>query len=458
MGVGLQTARALVIDNDFREAQAVLLALSKLRIGSVYLNGDVELLDEAQRFRGIRLAFVDMDLIGDGAASPEDYAANAASYLASVVAPDNGLLAVLIWTKHQEVAADFLSELRQQLPESIVLCLGTMEKPAQVVDDELEGQEEAADTIVEHVSQELQSAVGLHLLWEWEQLTHDAVTYSSDHLVEVVRQEPRIDLEDKARVEQGLVNAFGLLASAARERMAERGKEAASDAVLGLLPLLEDGVEHSSDRVLRIKEDNLERLLKVARDPNTLRDRSAEKRERFGRLNRMIHVSRWRDIETPLLPGNVYEIDDEILEILSFDRDSLFSSCAGSAYKNEEGQTEPKVIVAEVSPACDYAQNKVDTPRVLGGILMPIVRLNKIPSDDYIYKECGVFHFDTDEVAQLDAGTFHFALNARFFSGVSRGILEKRKSLFRIRRNTLVDIQAWLARYGNRPGVITLIS
>ena len=130
MSVGLQTARALVIDNDFREAQAVLLALSKLRIGSVYLNGDLELIDANCRFQGIRLAFVDMDLIGDGTTPPEEFAIHAANYLADAVAPDNGMLAVLIWTKHQEVAGDFLAELRLRLPESAVLCIGAIENHA----------------------------------------------------------------------------------------------------------------------------------------------------------------------------------------------------------------------------------------------------------------------------------------------------------------------------------------
>lgn len=375
MGVGLQTARALVIDNDFREPQAVILALSKSRIESIYLNGDVELLDESNRICGIRLAFVDMDLIGDGVTLLEEFAIYATNYLANAVAADNGMLAVLIWTKHKNVADDFLAELRVKLSQSIVLCLGTMEKPGQVVNGKFEFQEKVADSIVEKVSDELESAVGMHLLWEWEQLTHDAVTSSSDHLVEVVRKEPRINLRDKDSGAQGLVNAFGLLASATREREATHGKEAASHAVLGLLPLLEDGVEQSSERVLHIEEANLSRLLKIAKDPKTLRDRSAEKRERFGRLNRMVHVSRWQGDDTPLLPGNVYDVDNQVLEILSFDRDRLFNSCAGDAYKKEKGRIEPKVIIAEVSPACDYAQNKVDTPRVLGGILMPVARL-----------------------------------------------------------------------------------
>ena len=166
MGVGLQTARALVIDNDFREPQAVILAFSKSRIESIYLNGDVELLDESNRICGIRLAFVDMDLIGDGVTLPEEFAIYATNYLANAVAADNGMLAVLIWTKHKNVADDFLAELRVKLPQSIVLCLGTMEKPGQVVNGKFEFQEKVADSIVEKVSDELESAVGMHLLWE----------------------------------------------------------------------------------------------------------------------------------------------------------------------------------------------------------------------------------------------------------------------------------------------------
>ena len=85
MSLGLETARALVVDNDYEEARPVLLALSHLRIGSVYLNGDLELVDKAKGLRGVRLALVDMDLQGDGAASAEEQGAQAAEYVARAI-------------------------------------------------------------------------------------------------------------------------------------------------------------------------------------------------------------------------------------------------------------------------------------------------------------------------------------------------------------------------------------
>ena len=159
-----------------------------------------------------------------------------------------------------------------------------------------------------------------------------------------------------------------------------------------------------------------------------------------------------------MLPGNVYELTEELATILAFNSGDVFADLVGPAFKKEHGDTEPTVVVAEVSPACDFSQDKVKTPRVLGGALIPIEKLKKVPREDYIYKSFGVFHFDGDQARGLSIGTFHFALNARFLSGVSRDSLENLTPLFRIRQNTLVDVQAWLARHGNRPGVITIAS
>ena len=458
MSFGLQTARALVVDNDFGEAQPVILALSRLRIGSVYLNGDVELVEGNDCFRGIRLALVDMDLVGDGGASPEELGVHAADYLAEALSPDNGMLAVLIWTKNEDAAGHFLAHLRVRLCGSVVLSIGTMTKPASVPVGESGPQGEAAEEIVDQVTEQLRAAAGMHLLWQWEQLTHDAVSASSENLIEVVRKESGVDLTNIASVATGLVNCFGLLASAARERRAANGREAATHAFLGMLPILEDGAEQSSDRLDQIEENALGALLIAVSDPKILRDRSLEARARFGRLNRMVHVSRWREEVTPLLPGNVYKLTKEFAGVLGLNVERLFSSLVGEAYKADVGNTEPMLVIAEVSPACDYAQNKVDVPRVLGGVLIPTEKLNKVQSHDYIYRSFGVFHFDAEEISGMSEGSYHFALNARFFTGVSIERLMERRSLFRIRRNTLVDIQAWLSRYGNRPGVITIAS
>lgn len=459
MSLGLQTARALVIDNDYGEAKGVLLALAKLRIGSVYLNGDLELVDnEDDRFRGIRLAFVDMDLIGDGNAAPEEYGAQAAEYLAKAVSQDNGMLAVFIWTKHTEASDQFFSELKKHLPNCSILHIGTMEKPRAADTDDPEAVNDAVEEIVRIITEKLDDSIGVRLLWEWEQLIHEAATKTSENLIGVVLSGQKPDERDLADMSSGLTRALGVLAAAARERRPDTGIEAASHSFLALLPVLQDGSEQASDSFRAIPEDKLADLLRVATDVGTAKDRSADRRTRFGRLNRMIHVARRYENDQPLLPGNVYVLDDAMQEGLDFDGNSLLLGVVGPNYQKDADGPDPVLILAEVSPACDYAQGKVDTPRVLAGALVPTSKLKNPPGDLFLYKQCGVFHFDDDEVEGLTGGTYHLVLNARFFAGLSSRKIQQRTPLFRIRQTTLVDIQAWLARHGNRPGVITVTS
>ena len=454
MPLGLRTARALVVDDVYEEAHPVLLALSRLGIGSVYLNGDVELLRDNGPFRGIRLAFVDMDLQGGGDIAEEDLGRHAATYLAGAVSHDNGVLAVLIWTKHAGAANAFFSEIRHRLPKSAVLELGVEQKPNPFADPD--ARDDAVSIIHKLVSDRLECAPGVHLLWEWEEVTHQAATTTSESLIEVVRNSPKIDLSSAASVSSGLSASLGLLAAAARDREARTGIEAATHAFSALVPILEDAADYPAGRPNSIGEPELAELLAVATDKNALRNRGAEERARYGRLNRMVHIARAQP-EAPLLPGNVYEVNDELGAMLAIDRERLVRSLVGDSYKEDAGDIEPKTMIAEVTPACDYAQEKVETPRVLGGALIPVDRLKNIPSEHYIYKSFGVFHFD-DEAYSVPNGTYHFALNARFLTGLSRQSLEDRTPLFRIRQNTLVDVQAWLARHGNRPGVITIAS
>ena len=456
MALGLRTARALVVDDDYQEAHPVLLALSRLGIGSVYLNGNVDLLSQDRPFRGIRLAFVDMDLQGAGGSlSEEDLGRQAGTYLAEAVSRDNGVFAVLVWTKHRDAAQSFFAEIRDRLPNSAVLELGVEQKPGSGSVTDEDALNEAVSVILKSVSERLESAPGLHLLWEWEELMHEAVTTTSESLVDVVRNSPGIDLSDAASVSSALSTSLGLLAAAARDRKAQTGIEAAGHAYSALVPILEDAADHPAERPDSIDEPRLSDLLTVATDKNALNDRSPARRARYGRLNRMIHISR-PDPGTPLLPGNVYEINHDLAPVLAFDQARLFDDLVEESYKQDAGGAEPKVIIAEVTPACDYAQGKVETPRMLGGALIPIARLKNVPSRQYIYKAFGVFHFDEDEQHGVAAGTYHFALNARFLTGLSAQSLEGRTPLFRIRQHTLVDVQAWLARHGNRPGVITI--
>ena len=258
---GLQTARALVVDDNYLEAQPVVLALSRLGIGSVYLNGDLELLPKNGPLRGIRIAFVDMDLVGDGTVAVEDLGRLAAKYLCEAVSHENGAIAVLLWTKNVSAAESFFTELRSLFSNSAVIELGVEKKPGDGLTSGREALDDAVDKIVTATTDRLGEAPGVRLLWEWEQITHEAVTATSENLIEVVRKGNGVDLSRSASVSSGLTATFGLLAAAARDRTARTGVEAAGHAISALLPILQDGAEHASQRSASMAESELSELL-----------------------------------------------------------------------------------------------------------------------------------------------------------------------------------------------------
>lgn len=452
MGLGLQTARALVVDDDLGEAEPVLLALARLGIGAVYLNGNVESLPPDEPFRGIRLAFVDMNLQADADAPAEEFGRQAGEYLAKALSPHNGMLAALAWTKRPEAASAFFAELRAGLPESAVLEIAVETKPAA-------GDERAAeDKIVSCIKDWLEGAPGVRLLWEWEQITHEAATSTTEDLVEVAGKGPRIKLSDAKSVSSGLTSTLALLSRAAQDRPPDTEVEAVRQAFSALVPILEDRAEHASEQFGSAGEGGIPELLAAAKDKQLPGKRTPPQRTREARLNRMVHVSRRPSFGHPPLPGNVYKIRGELAKLLPFKADQVLASIGATSKDQIPDGIQPIPVIAEVSPACDYANAKVGVPRVLGGVLFPGEWLKgKVPSDAYVYSQkFGLFRFDDGEVDGLAAGLFRLAFNARFLAGASAKSLGKGPPLFRIRQNTLVDLQAWLAAYGSRPGVITI--
>src|SRR5690606_38207202 len=109
------------------------------------------------------------------------------------VAVDNGVLAIFIWTKHIDAANQFFTEIKDLLPNSAILHIGTMEKPGLAGQNGSTSRKEDAERIVEAITKELERAIGIRLLWEWEQLIHEAVTATTENLIEVVRKDRRND-------------------------------------------------------------------------------------------------------------------------------------------------------------------------------------------------------------------------------------------------------------------------
>jgi hypothetical protein len=140
-----------------------------------------------------------------------------------------------------------------------------------------------------------------------------------------------------------------------------------------------------------------------------------------------------------LLPGNVYYIDinnDTKKDYLLTYFDSLPSEL-----------NEFKFLELEVSPICDYAQNKWKKSRLLSGVLYPENLSIKKNSHFYPIEPALLIN------EKLNRIVFDFQL----FKSLDKEIVKKRTTAFRLKRELLLDIIANLSGHVNRPG-ITFVS
>ena len=96
-----KNARVVIVDDDSNEVKDLLSVLAKDGVASLYYDG-LAANFPANPLRGIRLMFLDLRLSGLESQEDSNVASTAQNVFAHLVAPDNGPLVLVLWTKHSE--------------------------------------------------------------------------------------------------------------------------------------------------------------------------------------------------------------------------------------------------------------------------------------------------------------------------------------------------------------------
>ena len=123
----------------------------------------------------------------------------------------------------------------------------------------------------------------------------------------------------------------------------------------------------------------------------------------------------------------------------------LFNGKMDQYERKDELLSRIKHIFLEVSPYCDYAQNKWKMSRLLSGMLWPFDFDRKIKKADFVYKP---------PVILWDDQLWRIVFDLRHFTSIVFDRLKDKTPLFRVRHELLVDIQSRLATHVSRPGVM----
>ena len=380
----LRTSQVCVIDDEPKEYRRLLYALNELGLGCVHVRGDkVEELPKLP-FRGLRVVFLDMHLGTNGGMDARAVTAHTAKVFSCVVSPESAPIVVIVWTKFADLIASFRQSLFEEFPDFrgrlFFIRLDKPQPPARAHIEKLR----------QDVEKELGQLDPLQLLWNWDSLVQRAACGVTAELCRLASAQAQLGAADNEEQERSKM--LSALSSVLRLLLkAEAGKaaspEIAASTLLNVLgPLHSDRLENLSPKP---ELDSAAALLAVEAVPVT----PAE--EVVVALNTMLLTGVSPGDGNPFQPGTMYRVADSP----AFEAATGFSIigmakefCQKDLLKEQNADKLQawfeacRPVLLEISPSCDFAQQKRPVARLVGGFLVPKGLQNQVkkpPEEGY---------------------------------------------------------------------------
>jgi hypothetical protein len=436
---GLSTASVIVVDNDPDDALPLIRAFSSSGVGAIYLTGDRDEFPAASTLRGIRLIALDIHLT-DVDMPDRQIARQPVQVLQSIIERDNGPYLVLLWTSRPELAELFREYVKDIEWPPVLTCVLSKDKVRDGNGDF------SLELIVPEVIKGIRDANPLQALMLWGQVVHDAASATLASLG------PDSTADWMARV-------GSLLGALIRENTP---KVALSDPVRGMMALFgaldqvfADQLEVATGLIAVQEKDCItEVAAKAAASSST-------EAQLMSRINRSLLLGPVTDKRGA--PGSVYFVSklagpfqDEMVGLVA---DTLIPTKSGwteaqkAAHEAVAAQVIP--IAVELTPACDYQQDRNKVVRLLGGIAVPMEHKNEINAKaDYVRTFPSINFADT-----MLSGNYVLAWNAHYLVARRRSVLSRGYApAYRVRQAGLSVLITFYASHSSRPGYLAVTS
>ena len=407
-----EDGRIVVIDDISEEGMPLVKALSTEGFPVTYFTGDIKELPK-KPLLGIRVIFLDI-VLGTEGQSDKTKISTAISVIEKIVNNENGPFLVITWTKHEELIKQMEEALKNEKFQVVMLNL---EKNA--------CKDENGKYNIKPIRQKLAEKVReigmFHLFIIWENVVHRAAGKIVNDFSEF--------WEFDENWNQRMIETFLKLAEsyAGRQLNGSNKEEVIRNSLFSFngtfLDTLESGIRNYSVPSLNVSFEGCDEEVKE---------------EIKGKINSKLLIVEEAEKH---LPGNVYQSFD----IGKVDVSDLFNGSLDQYRQEEELLSKIKYIFIEISPCCDYTQDKWKTSRLLPGVLWPIDSDRKIKKADFIYKS---------PIIMQDNKLWLMVFDFRHFTSVEFDKIRNKTPLFRMRHELLVDIQSKLAAHVSRPGVM----
>jgi hypothetical protein len=499
----LRNNRVVIIDDRPDEIQPLLDALGLAGVAVIYRNGQF---GEAKpkMLENVRLVFLDLELISN----PNSHAQLRTTVEilrtnVNLAAPGLGLV---YWTKHEEHGAAFEKLLSEQVPEFkpiVKMAASKVEILADTANGLARLSKELADQATKFPGFRSLNAVGSVL--------HDAAHETVADLLRLGKSD-----DEHLTIQASMINAvagpegplppdvLGCVVECAAQTIHDRAKAIAASMKPDRLPAAElrSRVELIQQRKLvpsPLQSASINAALHVTaifpiggtqwwpgsvvlgdscdaiqgigfvsatqpvpQPPSSERIAGVMTDTAKGAVG--VSVAAPPNSEVEIKFGLATRMFNTICKKCPVDATALAAMKAEGA-KFREAFRDLRLIALEITPPCDFAQNKPRIPRFLLGITcriaddsgkdLPAGALLEVNADSRMFaKRLPDFYLDKPLVPV--AGIWRLVVNARYLVHAEQELLAKSRPSFRIRDALATDVQAWFAGHAVRPGIVSL--
>ena len=416
-----KNGRIVIIDNKISDAEPLIKELSKHGHPVTYFSGDLKELPE-KPLEGIRLLFLDMILIDDEDVEGKEktIVAMLKAVLKRVIGDNNGPIIPIAWTRNPTLV-DPVEEYLHSRGFYFPMLRWEKKDFLKVGEGRYD-----IDLIYKKLKEGLKGRESLEIFMLWENLIHSA---SGNTIDEFSRFHSMNDNWNYKTASLFLKLAKSFAGNQINDSSITKITE---NSMFSLNSIL-------GDQINKQVRDNVKNA--SPKIPFKKINQNIIQHEIDAKINSNLLII--NDIDNSDLPGSIYKN----LKIKKPQIKNIFKKI-DSFLEKKELRKKTKPIFLEITPACDYAEEKRMVSRILPGFLWPKEFSKKIPKTaEYLYKSKEVF---------IDGSVYVMVFDFRYLTSIEIPKLPSKQVLFVLQSELLADIQSKLSNHVSRLGVATI--
>lgn len=347
--------KIIIIDNKREEVKLVEQLLTKNGIPYIYYDFDelMSFKDEIKKVDGIRLVFLDIRL-QDGNEGETNINSVLANTIESVIGVENGPYTIVLWTNEFHLKDKVETYLLNNLKDDETT------KPTYVCALDKKDFNEDQTTLFNEVSKELDKNKPLEFLTALETLTMEVPSNLLNMILQVA----------KNGQDANYINKLLMLLASVESKEDLDSVKATKNILTVISYLVKDRYMHlvSDDDYIK----KVSNFFEIIHDQKSL-DISVEVK---AKINSAFNLNTYGN-ETDKMPGKVYKING-IEDLVAFEKSTFGKDKPDSVKKNNKtANIHPELIKVDITPYCDYAQDKAHVSTYVYGYLIYIDKVNE---------------------------------------------------------------------------------